>query len=338
MDLGVIVTDMLRWGVLGSSGINHKVVPAIGRSERCEVVAIASRDVSRARREAQDLGIPRAYGSYDELLADSAIDVVYISLPNFLHKEWTLAAIAAGKHVLCEKPMAITAVDACEMIDAATAAGVVVAEAFMYGHHPRYDQLQEVVESGEIGVIRSITGAFTFDASDEPEATAFADLPGAGAIYDIGCYVLHAARHLLHTEPLAVTALAQASPVNPGTDLMSCALVEFPDDVSLLMQCGMWAGDEDTLKITGSKGRIEIPSAFLCSPGLEGFTVYTEGGQREVAVPNVDHFTAEADGMAAVLLDGAQPRYALLDPIFGAAVLDAATRSWRGHTRVVLDH
>jgi D-xylose 1-dehydrogenase (NADP+, D-xylono-1,5-lactone-forming) len=331
------VTDRrLRWGVLGTAGIAGTVVPAIGRSEHGRVDAIASRDLGRAREQAGELGIPTAYGSYGDLLADPAIDVVYIPLPNFLHREWVLAAVAAGKHVLCEKPLAITADDAQEMVDAAGAADVVLAEAFMYGHHPRYDILHAVVRSGEIGEVRSITGTFTFDATDEPDLTVFAGHPGGGAIYDVGCYPLHAARTLLGAEPVAVTAHAQVSPAHGSADMMTCALVEFPDGVSLLLQCGMWAADEDGLRITGSKGRIEMPSAFFAAPGAEGFTVQVGEARRDVEVPHADHYTLQADRLARAVLFGEPLRYPPGDPVRGAAALEACAESLRSRARVAV--
>jgi xylose dehydrogenase (NAD/NADP) len=332
----VTKTPRLRWGVLGTAGITATVVPAMARSEHGRVVAIASRSLGRARDQARLLGVPTAYGSYDELLADPAIDAVYVPLPNFLHREWVLAAVAAGKHVLCEKPLAITAGEAQEMVDAANAAGVVLAEAFMYGHHPRYDRLHEVLRSGEIGQVRSITGTFTFDASDEPDQTIFAGHPGSGAIYDVGCYVLHAARTMLGTEPLAVTAHAQVSPAHGSVDMMTCALVEFPEGVSLLLQCGMWTADEDSLRILGSKGRIEVPSAFFAAAGAEGFTIQVGEDRRHEQVPTVDHYTLQADRLAQAVLSGSPLRYPAQDPVRNAAVLEACVQSLRTRSRVAV--
>lgn len=329
-------TPRLRWGVLGTAGITATVVPAIARSEHGDVVAIASRTLDRARDQARLLGVPTAYGSYEDLLADPAIDAVYIPLPNFLHREWVLAAIAAGKHVLCEKPMAITAVEAQEMVDAAHAAGVVLAEAFMYGHHPRYDRLHEILRSGEIGQVRSVTGTFTFDASDEPDLTIFSGHAGTGAIYDVGCYPMHAARTMLGTEPLAVTAHAQVSPAHGSVDMMTCALVEFPGGVSLLLQCGMWTADEDSLRILGSKGRIEVPSAFFAAAGAEGFSVQVGDERRLEQVPTVDHYTLQADRLARAALFGEAMRYPAQDPVWGAAALEACVRSLRTRSRVVV--
>ena len=328
---------VLRWGVLGTAGINHDVVPAMAAGEGCEVVAIASRTLPRARQEADVLGIAQAYASYEELLADPGVDAVYISLPNFLHREWVLAAVAAGKHVLCEKPMAITAADAREMVDAARSAGVLLAEAFMYEHHPRYDLLHAIVRSGEIGAVRGVSGTFTFDASDEMGLTAFAGHPGSGAVYDVGCYVVHAARRLLGTEPLAVTASAQVSAAHGDIDMMTSALVEFPDGVSLLLQCGMWTADEDSVRILGSTGRIEVPSAFFCAPGHGDVVVHGGTGTRTEAVPHLTHYTVQAERFAAAALHGAPLRYPDDDPVLGAAVLEALTRSWQSHERVLVE-
>ena len=290
-------TPRLRWGVLGTAGITATVVPAIARSEHGDVLAIASRTLDRAREQARLLGVPTAYGSYEELLADPAIDAVYVPLPNFLHREWVLAAVAAGKHVLCEKPMAITAAEAQEMVDAAHAAGVVLAEAFMYGHHPRYDRLREILRSGEIGQVRSITGTFTFDASDEPDLTIFSGRAGTGATYDVGCYPMHAARTLLGTEPLAVTAHAQVSPAHGSVDMMTCALVEFPGGVSLLLQCGMWTADEDSLRILGSQGPDRGAQRLLRGRRRRG--VQRPGRERATPRAGPDRGPLHAAGRAA---------------------------------------
>jgi len=327
----------LRWGVLGTAGINHDTVPAIMAADGCEVLAIASRTQERARSEAEALGIARPYASYSALLSDPEVDAVYLSLPNFLHREWVLAAVAAGKHVLCEKPMAITASDAREMVDAARAAGVLLAEAFMYEHHPRYDRLHEIVRSGEIGAVRSISGTFTFDASDEMGLTAFAGHPGSGAVYDVGCYVVHAARRLLGTEPLAVTAYAQVSEPHGGIDMMTSALVEFPGDVALLLQCGMWTADEDSLHVLGSAGRIDVPSAFFCAEADGRFTVHVGDVERTETVPDARHYVVQAERFAAAVREGTPLRYPDDDPVLGAAVLEALTRSWQTHERVLID-
>jgi predicted dehydrogenase len=325
----------IRWGVLGTAGIVDRVVPAMQQCRLGTVTAIASRAEERATTTAQRLGVPTSYGSYEELLADPAVDAVYVPLPNFLHREWVLAAIAAGKHVLCEKPMALTAADAHEMRAAADAAGVRLAEAFMYGHHPRYDRIEQILASGEIGPVRSITATFTFDASDEMDATAFAGHPGGGAVYDVGCYLTHVGRRLLHREPDAVTTSAQWSARHGDIDMLTAGLVEF-GDVPLLLQCGMWAADKDWVEILGTAGRIEVPSAFFCAPGQEGFDVRVGDESRHEVVPAPDHYTLQADDLAATVLHGVPPRYPPGDAAANAAVLEACLRSARSRRRVAI--
>lgn len=297
------------------------------------VEAIASRSLDRAREAAQALEIPQAYGSYEQLLADPDIDAVYIPLPNFLHLEWVLAAAAAGKHILCEKPMAITGADARAMVQAANDADVLLAEAFMYGHHPRYDRVHEIVRSGEIGTVRSLSGTFTFDASDEVGLTAFAGHAGGGALYDVGCYVLHAARQLLGVEPTAATTYAQMSAEHGDIDMMTCALVEFADGVSLMLQCGMWAADEDTFRILGTSGRVELASAFFATPGSDGITVYVGDEKRVEDVSQVNHYTLQADRFARAVLFREPLRYSATDPVAGAVALEACALSIRTRSR-----
>ncbi len=325
----------LRWGVLGTAGINDAVLPAIQGSQHGRVTAIASRSLAKAEDRARRFGITTAYEGYEQLLADPQVDAVYLPLPNYLHKPWVLAAVAAGKHVLCEKPMALTAGDAEEMAAAAEAAGVLLAEGFMYGHHPRYDRIRDILRSGEIGPVRSISAAFTFDASAELDLTAFAGHPGGGAVYDVGCYLVHVARHLLATEPTAVTASAQWSKEHGDIDMMTAALVEL-DDVTLLMQCGMWTADKDTVEILGSAGRIEIPSAFFCAPGREGFDVHVGEESRTEVVSAANQYSLQADDLASAVLFGTPLRYGRGDVTANTVVLEACLRSARTHARVPL--
>ena len=326
----------LRWGVLGTAGINDVVLPAMQASRYGRVTAIASRSQAKADEQAHRFGIATAHEGYERLLADPEVDAVYVPLPNFLHKPWVLAAIAAGKHVLCEKPMTLTASDADELRSAAAAAGVVLAEGFMYGHHPRYDRIRAILRSGEIGPVRGISATFTFDASDEVDITAFAGNPGGGAVYDVGCYLTHVARHLLAAEPTAVTASAQWSAAHGDIDMMTAALVEF-GDVALLLQCGMWTADKDTVEVLGTTGRIEVPSAFFCAPGQEGFEVHVGDEHRTEVVPAPNQYALQADDLAAAVLHGTPLRYPAADAAANATVLEALLRSARTRTRVPLD-
>lgn len=325
----------LRWGIIGTSALNDRIVAAIRASEHGEIVAIGSRTSQRARAEADRLGIARAYAPYDELLADPGIDAVHIVLPNHLHHEWTLRALAAGKHVLCEKPMALDADQAQEMVEAAAAADLVLAEAFMYGHHPRYQRAAEILDSGTLGPIRAVRATFTFDASDESGITAFAGNPGGGAVYDVGCYGVHVARRLLRAEPDAVTAVSQWSSAHGDVDMMTMALLEF-GDVGALVQCGMWAADRDEVVVLCQRGTLEIPSAFFAAPGHDELVVRTEDGVEVICVDPTNHYSHQADDLALAVLEGRPRRYPADDPVRGAAVLAAALESARSHRRVQL--
>ena len=196
----------VRWGILSTASIGKRsVIPGIQESsERNEVVAVASRNLEKAKQFAEDMGIPQAYGSYEELLNDPEIDAVYIPLPNHLHKEWTIKAAEAGKHILCEKPVALNEKEAKEMIEACEKAGVILVEAYMYRHQLRYAEIKERMKNGEIGEIRGIHSVFTFNNAGDSANIRYTKKWGGGSIYDVGVYPISAARLLLDEEPTAV--------------------------------------------------------------------------------------------------------------------------------------
>jgi predicted dehydrogenase len=328
----------LQWGILGAAGIAlNSVIPGIQKSARGEVAAIASRDEAKARQAADRLGIPRAYGSYEALLADERIDAVYIPLPNNLHKEWTIRAAEAGKHVLCEKPIALNAAEAEEMVRACEEAGVKLAEAFMYRHHPRYEQIRDLIASGEIGDIRGVHGAFTFNNAADKGNIRYRQELGGGSIYDVGVYPISAARMVLGREPEAATAHAFFSPEHGNVDMMASGLLEFSGGVALTFDCGMWAEGRNTLEIVGTEGRIEIPSAYVCPPDKPSvFYVTVRGRRREVEVPAVNHYSLQADDLAAAVLDGKPQLYAPDDAVRNMRAVDACLKSARTRSRVVI--
>lgn len=329
----------LKWGILGCAGIAKRaVVPGLGESKFNEAAAIASRDADKAKRTAEELGIPVAYDSYEALLADDSIDVVYIPLPNHLHKEWTIRAAEAGKHILCEKPIALTAREAAEMAEAAAKAGVVLAEAFMYRHHPRYDTIKELIGSGAIGEIRGIRGAFTFNNAGDKANVRYRKDWGGGSIYDVGCYPISAARLLLGREPEAATAHAFFSPEHDDVDMMASGLIEFPGSVALAFDCGMWAAGRNTLEVLGTEGIIEVPSAFVTrAPGSGNFFLTSRGERKEIEVPNVNAYSAQADHLAGVIANGEPQLFSPDDAVRNMRVIDACLASARERTRVLLD-
>ena len=258
------MTRKLRFGVIGCAGIAiGAVIPGIQQSETSEVAAIASRGISKAQETAAKLNIPKAYGSYEEILLDPDIDAVYIPLPNYLHMEWAIRAIEAGKHVLCEKPIALTEAEAQRMVDASRSAGVHLAEAFMYRNHPRYERIREIIKSGEIGEIRGIHSTFTFNNAGDKSNVRYRKEWGGGSMTYVGVYPISAARLLLATEPEAVTVHALISPEHDNVDMMASGVLEFPGNVALTFDCGMWAAFRNTIEVLGSEGRIEVPEAFV---------------------------------------------------------------------------
>jgi xylose dehydrogenase (NAD/NADP) len=330
--------SQLRWGILGCAGIAlRSVIPGIQASETGVVAAIASRDLTKSKETADKLGIEKAYGSYDELLADNEIDAIYIPLPNHLHMEWTLRAAMAGKHILCEKPIALDAGQASKMVDACEQAGVQLAEAFMYRHHPRYDQIKDIIRSGEIGEVRGIHGTFTYNNAAADSNVRFHRFMGGGALYDVGCYPISAARYILEQEPSAATMHAFFSPEHDDVDMMASGLLEFNCGAALTFDCGMWAAGRNTLEVLGTLGRIELPSAFVTppSPG-SNFFVMTKEGRREVEVPEVNQYALQADDMAYAVWGKKPLRFESMDAVRNMRAIDACLQSAREHVRVVI--
>lgn len=330
--------EKLKWGILGCAGIARRaVIPGLHLSEINEAAAIASRDADKAKKTAEELQIPVAYSSYEALLEDDSIDVVYIPLPNHLHKEWTIRAAEAGKHILCEKPLALTEKEAAEMAEACAKAGVLLSEAFMYRYHPRYDRIQEIIAAGEIGEIRGIRSAFTFNNAANKGNVRYRKEWGGGSIYDVGCYPITAAKLLLGKEPEAVTVQALFSPEHDDVDMMASGLLEFGDSVSLSFDCGMWAAFRNPLEVVGTDGIIEVPSAFVTGePGSANFFVTARGERREVEVPHLNQYTLQADHLASAILNGTPLKYEPSDAISNMRIIDACLKSARERSRVII--
>lgn len=328
----------LRWGILGSAAIAKRaVIPGIQGSDRNEVAAIASRDLKKSKDVAKQFGIANAYGSYEELLADDTIDAVYIPLPNHLHLEWTLKAAEAGKHILCEKPLALTSGEAQQMADACQRAGVQLAEAFMYRWHPRYNEIASIIASGEIGEVRSISSSFTFNNAGDSGNVRYRKEWGGGSLYDVGCYPISAARLLLGQEPVAATAHAMFSPQHDDVDMMLSGLLEFEGGKSLIFDCGMWAAFRNPLEVLGTDGIIQVPHAYVTnSPGSANFFVHRGGETREVQIADINAYTAQADAMHSVITGNVPLRFGPNDSVHNMKVIEACLRSARERTRIAL--
>ena len=250
----------VKWGVLGVANIGaEKVIPAMQKGEVSTVAAIASRDIAKARAAAKRLGIGRAYGSYEELLADREIEAVYNPLPNELHVPWTLKALDAGKHVLCEKPIGLDAKEAQALIEARERAGKLVAEAFMVRFHPQWRRTRELVGSGAIGRVSAIQTFFSYHLLDP--ANVRNRPPGGGGLYDIGCYAILTARYVFAAEPVRVVATLDRDP-NFRTDRLVSAIVEFPGGRHLTFSAATQLSGHQRVTIGGDAGRIEVAIPF----------------------------------------------------------------------------
>jgi predicted dehydrogenase len=300
--------DVVRWGVLSTARIGvDKVIPATRTAPRCEVVAIASRELARAQAAASALGIERAYGSYEALLADPDVDAVYNPLPNDLHAPWTIAAAGAGKHVLCEKPLAMDAAEAERMIAACEEAGVLLMEAFMYRLHPTWVAVRELVTSGRIGELRAVQSWFSY-FNDDPNDIRNIAASGGGALYDIGCYSVNLSRMLFGTEPVRIQGSVTRDPVT-GIDTLTSGILGFADGVATFT-CAIRAEPDQRVHIYGANGRISFEIPFNIPPDLPMRVFVTAGGdplvRPETEVLTFDpanEYTIQAERFAAAVLD-----------------------------------
>ncbi len=301
--------DRLRWGVLSTAKIGRtKVIPGIAKAEHCEVVAIASRDHGTANRVAADLGVPVAHGSYESLLADDRVDAVYIPLPNHLHAEWTIAALEAGKHVLCEKPLALTAGEAGRMVEVSERTGRQLMEAFMYRLHPSWIAVRALVAAGRIGRLTAVQSWFSYHNDDPANIRNILDV-GGGALYDIGCYNVNLSRMLFGAEPDRVEAIQVRDPVG-GTDIVTAGLLRFGEGVSTFT-CSTRAEDDQRVDIYGTSGRISLEIPFNIPPDRPTRVFVTAGGEPPVAPATetltfepADPYTVEAEAFATAVLAG----------------------------------
>jgi predicted dehydrogenase len=302
--------SVLRMGILSTADIaTRKVIPGMRKSDRVDVVAIASRDGSRARAVADGLGIPRAHDSYEALLADPEVDAVYIPLPNHLHAEWTIAAARAGKHVLCEKPLAMTAADAERMVEACRSAGVVLMEAFMYRQHPSWLAVRELVASGRIGRLVAVQSWFSYFNDDAANIRNVLEY-GGGALFDIGCYAVDLSRMLFGAEPDRVTAAMVRDPAS-GVDILTSAILGFPTGLAAFT-CSTRSETDQRVDIYGADGRISIGIPFNIPPDRPTKVFVTAGGDPPVApateelhFDTADPYAVQTEAFAAGILDGA---------------------------------
>lgn len=323
--------DKVRWGVLGVARIaTNKVIPAMQKGAWTRIDAIASRDGARAAQAAATLGIPKAYASYEEILADRDIEAVYIPLPNHLHVPWAIRAAEAGKHVLCEKPIALTAREAQQLLEVRDRTGVLVEEAFMVRTHPQWLRARAIVRSGRIGPLRTVTGAFGY-FNDDPSNVRNVRAYGGGALLDIGCYLVNTARMMFEQEPRRVCALIDRDPVF-GVDRLTSLLLEFPGGQAI-GTCGTQLAAGQAVSLTGTLGRVDIAIPFNAPPDRPSRVCVEHrapdgGPAREVIDIEVcDQYTIQGDLFSEAVRRGTPAPYPLEDSMANLKVIDALFQS-----------
>ncbi|MBA4184246.1 MAG: Gfo/Idh/MocA family oxidoreductase [Acidobacteria bacterium] len=321
----------IRWGVLGAAKIaTTKVVPAIQQGEYSEISAIASRDLEKSRRAAQELDIPKFYGSYEELLADREIDAIYNPLPNNLHVGWTIKAAEAGKHVLCEKPIALTVKETRKLVETRDRTGVKIQEAFMVRTHPQWLVARDLIHAGRIGKLQAINGFFSYFNDDAANIRNRIET-GGGALLDIGCYCIHLSRFILGEEPRKVSALIKRD-AESNVDKLTSAILDFPSCQSTFT-CGTRLVPYQRMQFFGIKGRIEVeipfnipvdqPTEIFLDDGKDLF-----GGRVEsIEIPAANQYTIQGDLFSRAILENCEQVIALEDSVKNMSAIEAVFRA-----------
>jgi predicted dehydrogenase len=323
--------NKVKWGVLGAAQIGiRKVIPGMQQGEWSEIAAIASRDRRKAEAAASSLGIPRAYGSYEELLRDSEIEAVYNPLPNHLHVPWTIKAAEAGKHVLCEKPLSLNAEEARTLLAVRDRTGVKIGEAFMVRTHPQWLRTREIIAAGEIGTLRSISGFFSYFNRDAANIRNVPDW-GGGGLMDIGCYPITTSRFAFREEPLWVMGLTERDP-EWKVDRLTSAILDFPSGQSIFT-CSTQLVPYQRMQLFGTKGRIEVeipfnapndrPSRIFIDNGSDFFG----GGVRTEKFAPCDQYGIQGDAFSKAIREGGEVPVPIEDAIKNMSVIDAIFRS-----------
>ncbi|VVJ16375.1 Putative oxidoreductase [Amycolatopsis camponoti] len=323
----------LRWGLLAAGTIAGHFAAGVDESKHGTLTAVAARNGDRARDFATRFEIPKAYGSYEDLLADPDVDAVYVSTPHALHKEWAIAAAEAGKHVLCEKPLTLTAADAEEVIDAARRNDVFLMEAFMYRLHPQTRRLVELIAGGAIGEVRAVDTTFSFDSNPEETERLSDPALGGGGILDVGCYCTSLARLVAQAatgqdvvEPTEVSGMAKLSP--RGVDEYATGLLRLPGDILATISCGIRLTREDGIRVFGTSGQLHIPRPAwihpLRKPGVSQIILTPAGGEPEVIEVEATQgvFAREADHVAAHIDDRQAPELTWAETLANLRTLD----------------
>ena len=323
--------EPVRFGIISTALIGTgRVIPGMRKGKLTRIEAIASRDLARAQRVAAEMGIPTAYGSYEELLADPSIEAVYNPLPNHLHVPVSIQALEAGKHVLCEKPIALTADEAQHLVAARDRTGKLVTEAFMVRFHPQWRKAREVVREGRIGELRALQFFFSYDNRDPANIRNLADI-GGGALYDIGCYPIATARFMFGAEPTRVVGLIERDPVM-RIDRLTSAILDFPGGQASFT-CATQLVPFPRVQIAGTRGRIEIEIPVNQPPAQPARMLLDDGklpggrGAEPIELEPVDQYGLQGDAFAHSVRTGEPPEFPLEDAIANMRVIDALFRS-----------
>jgi predicted dehydrogenase len=320
-----MANKVLNWGLLSTARINRALITPLRASPRNQLFAVASRTQESADRYAREWKIPRAHGSYEALLADPEIDVIYNPLPNHLHAEWTIKAVEAGKHVLCEKPLALSVQEVDAVQTAARKHGRVVAEAFMYRHHPQTLRVQELVKSGSLGTIKLIRGSFSFVLSDRGDIR-LDPVKGGGSIWDLGCYPISYTRTVLGANPLEVFGWQVIS--QSGVDETFVGQMRFANDVMAQFDSSLATPLHAFMEIVGSEGTLNIPKPY--KPGIDEKIYLTRADKIEtIKIKGQELYIGEVEDMADAILLGREPRISLDDSRANVATMCALLESAR---------
>jgi predicted dehydrogenase len=321
--------NKLRWGVISTARIGiQKVIPALQGGKHSTVTAIASRDLAKAQAAAKALGLPKAYGSYEEILADPDVDAVYIGLPNHLHVPWSIQALQAGKHVLCEKPIALNATEAQQLLTVAQQhPRLKIMEAFMYRFHPQWQRARELVNTGQIGELRTIQSCFSYRNVDPQNIRNLADI-GGGGLLDIGCYCISLSRFIFDAEPQRVLGVAGFDP-QFKTDILASGLLEFARGTATFT-CGTQMAPYQRVNIFGSEGRVEIEIPFNAPPD-EPRKIWHQRGYAvsAIEVGAHDQYRIQGDQFSLAVLEDRPVPTPLTDAVANMRVIDAVFRSAR---------
>lgn len=325
------MANKVRWGVLSTAAIAiKKVIPGMQKGELSDIAAIASRDIRKAETTARQLGIGKAYGSYEALLADPDIDAIYNPLPNQMHVPWSIKAAEAGKHVLCEKPVSLTVAEARTLLEAQRRTGVKIGEGFMVRTHPQWLRAREIIASGRIGELRSIQGFFSYFNTD-PKNIRNIPEDGGGALMDIGCYPINISRFLFAEEPVRVFGVAERDPVMK-IDRLTSGILEFPSGQSIFT-CSTQLVPYQRVHIFGTTGRIEIeipfnaPNDRTCRIMIDDGRDVFGGGIVTEVLPICDQYTLQGDAFSRAILDGTPVPVPIEDAVKNMAVIEAILRS-----------